>query len=144
MSLYLCADVSIRQETVVVPLTQLYSNVLVGINVGEDSSVHDTVDGDAPPKASPAFWVPAPPKPFLAVIKAPAADQDVPSYSSVHDEFAGACPPKASPSFCVPAPAKVTLAVIKAPPAAHDAPSYSSVHVANPPGVTPPKASPAF
>ncbi len=38
-----------------------------------------------PPKASPAFCVPAPAKSLLPVIKAPPADHDVPLYSSVHE-----------------------------------------------------------
>ena len=143
LSLYLCADVSIRQETVVVPLTQLYSKVLVFTIVGEYSSVHDT-NGD-PPKASAEVCVPAPAKLSLAVIKAPPVDHDVPLYTSVHAPTGA--PPKASPAFCVPAPANRCLAVIKAPPAVHDVPSYSSVHanVAKDGDPTyPPKASPAF
>ena len=71
------------------------------------SSVQDTFEGERyPPKASPAFCVPDPAKPLLAVIKDPPAVHDVPLYSSVQenrlkDEY----PPKASPAFCVPAPA---------------------------------------
>ena len=50
------------------------------------SSVHDTWEGDTkPPKASPAFCVPAPAKERLPVIKATPADHDEPLYSSVHD-----------------------------------------------------------
>jgi len=72
--------------------------------------VHDLDVGvKKPPKTSPAFCVPAPAELYLAVIKAPPAVQDVPSYSSVHDKVAEtgspAKPPKAKPAFCVPAPA---------------------------------------
>ena len=39
--------------------------------------MHAILKGDKkPPKASPAFCVPAPPKLLLAVIKAPPADHD--------------------------------------------------------------------
>ncbi len=62
------------------------------------SSVHDTVEGEFPPKASPAVCVPAPAKLFLAVIKAPPAVHDEPLYSSVHEHVKGV-PPKASPAF---------------------------------------------
>jgi len=48
--------------------------------------VHATVVGVAPPKASPAFCVPAPPRKCLDVIKAPPVDHDIPLYSSVHDK----------------------------------------------------------
>ena len=50
------------------------------------SSVHDTVTGVLPPKASASFCVPAPANAHLALIKAPPADHEVPSYSSVHDK----------------------------------------------------------
>ena len=85
------------------PVEHEYSKVLLYTNPGEYSSVHETVVvGEQPPKASPAFCVPAPAKPNLAVIKAPPDDHDVPLYSSVHD-LAGKAPPKASPAFCSPA-----------------------------------------
>jgi len=115
------------------------------------SSVHAPYP--RPPKASPAFWVPAPPDKESAVIKAPPADHEVPLYSSVHDTVVKVgdpkFPPKASPAFCVPAPAKLDLPVIKAPPADHEDPLYSSVHApavfgAGKAALFPPKAIPAF
>ena len=38
---------------------------------------------ETPPKANPAFWVPAAANPYLPTLKAPPAVQDVPLYSSV-------------------------------------------------------------
>lgn len=71
-----------------------------------------------PPKAKPAFWVPAPASPHLAVIKSPPDDHDVPLYSSVHAQrLLKRSPPKAKASFWVPAPARSCLPVINAPPA---------------------------
>ena len=84
------------------------------------SSVHDTTVGDpdvSPLKAKAAFWVPAPAKPNLPVIKVPPPVQEVPLYSSLGDKNGN--PPKAKASFWVPAPAKPDLAVIKTPPAVH-------------------------
>ena len=108
------------------PVEHEYSKVFVLTNPEVYSSVHD--NAAPPPKASPAFCVPAPAKLALPVIKAPPVDHDDPLYSSVQDTVAGEEPPKASPVFCVPAPAKPHLAVIKAPPADQDVPLYSSVH----------------
>ena len=67
--------------------------------------MHDTIDGDKPPKASATFCIPAPANAYLAVDKAPPADHEVPLYSSVHDTLAFVTPPKAKPAFCIPAPA---------------------------------------
>ena len=54
------------------------------------SCVHDTTpDGPVPPKAKPAFCVPAPAKQDLPVIKDPPADHDEPLYSSVQDNLVG-------------------------------------------------------
>ena len=61
--------------------------------------MHDTalMPLSNPPNANPAFWVPAPPKNSLAVIKAPPTDHDEPLYSSVHEEYPP--PPNANPAF---------------------------------------------
>ena len=85
--------------------------------------------GVAPPNANAAVFVPAPAKAYLAVPKAPPADQDVPLYVSVQATVAKPLfkPPNANAAVFVPAPAKPNLAVIKAPPADHDVPLYASV-----------------
>ena len=70
------------------PVEHEYSKVFVFTNPGEYSSVQD-LTGDMPPKASPAFCVPAPAKLYLAVDKAPPAVHDEPLYSSVHDRDGG-------------------------------------------------------
>jgi hypothetical protein len=76
--------------------------------------------GKAPPNANPASCVPAPANRRLAVIKAPPAVHEEPSYSSVHVYVDGwFVPPNANPAFCVPAPANCPLAVDKAPPVLH-------------------------
>jgi hypothetical protein len=62
------------------------------------SSVEDEFPGlGFPPNINPAFCVPAPPKPYLAVANAPPADQDVPLYSSVQARYAFPYPPATSP-----------------------------------------------
>ena len=46
-------------------------------------------NGDLPPKAKAAVFVPAPAKLYLAVDRAPPADHEVPLYVSVHDKKDG-------------------------------------------------------
>ena len=112
--------------------------------------MHRDARGAKPPKASPAVWVPAPAKRYLAQDKDPPMAHVVPLYSSVQVTKLGAVlPPKASPSFCVPAPPKPNLPVFKFPDGVEDhafvKPLYSSVDdTADIPGACPPKASPSF
>ena len=77
----------------------LFYGVHVSIEKLYDS-VHATVEAPLPPNAKAAVFVPAPPKPYLAVDKAPPADHDVPLYNSVHPKTVGAfCPPNAKAAF---------------------------------------------
>ena len=73
------------------------------------------------------FEAPSPAKPYLAVDKALAADQEDPLYVSVHANT-GEVPPNANAAVFVPAPAKKLQAQIIAPPADHVVPLYASVH----------------
>jgi hypothetical protein len=145
LSLYLCADVSIRQETVVVSTyTVIFEGFGVQLILGVYSSVQDTVEGAPPPKASAHFCNPAPARDCLAVIKAPPADHDVPSYSSVHDTEVGEfLHQKQLQHFVFQLLLVDILPLIRDPPADHDVPLYSSVHDTAA-GALPPKASPSF
>lgn len=58
-----------------------------------------------PPKLKPASWDPAPAKPYLAVVRFPPADHDVPLYSSVTLEALVVYPPKLKPAVWDPQPA---------------------------------------
>ena len=70
------------------------------------------------------MFVPAPPKPYLPIIKGLTDVQDVPLYASVQqiDPAGARYPPITNAAVFVPTPAALVLPLIKAPPADQELP----------------------